>query len=67
MEKKAEFVKIDDDNSPLGWECSFIDDYLPEAGGEKQTEKGEEKEKQKENEEREGWEMSLLGVYVVDQ
>lgn len=64
MEHKTEFVKIDDDDSLAGWECSFVDDYLPEGNEEKRTEKEKEKD---EDEEEEGWEMDLLGVYVVDE
>lgn len=56
VKHKAETVNIDDDDCASGWECSFLDEYLPET----------EKENQEEEEE-EGWEEKLLGVHVVDE
>lgn len=63
MEHKAQFVKIGDDDSHDGWESSFVDDYLPEEDEEKQTNQGKENNEDKKDED---WEMSLLGVYVVE-
>lgn len=60
VENKAKFFKIDDDDSPSGWKCSFIEDYLPE----KDEEKYEETE---ENDDEEDWQMELLGIYIVDE
>lgn len=60
VKNKAAFIKIDDDKPPSGWECSFIEDYLPEGDEEKE-------EAKEENEEEEGWQMELLGIYVVDE
>lgn len=59
VENKATFVKIDDDDIPSGWECSFIEEYLLEEDEQKD-------EKNDENEDDEDWQMSLLGIYVVD-
>lgn len=60
VENKATFIKIDDDDTPSGWECSFIEDYLLEGDEEKD-------EKKEENEDKEDWQMELLGIYVVDE
>lgn len=68
VDRKSEFVKIDDEHPPSGWECLFIYDYV--AGGRKKMEKGNGEEKEDESEEvdeEEGWEMNLLGVYSVDE
>lgn len=60
VEHKAGFIKINDDDMPSGWECSFIVEYLIE---------GDEHiyEHKEGNEDDEDWQMSLLGIYVVDE
>lgn len=62
VKHKAEIVNIDDDDCASGWECSLLDEYLPET----EEEEKDEKENQEEEEE-EGWEEKLLGVHVVDE
>lgn len=57
VENKATFIKIDDDDSPSGWECSLIEDYRLEG----------DEEKYEENEDDEDWQMELLGIHVVDE
>lgn len=60
VEKKSTVVKIEDDDSPSGWECSLIEDYLLE-GAEEKIEEDEE------NKDEEEWQMELLGIYVVEE
>lgn len=60
VDNKAAIIKIEDDASPSGWECSFIEDYLPVEVEKKEGAK-------EENEEEERWQMDLLGIYVVDE
>lgn len=60
VENKATLIKIDDDDSPSGWEYSLIEDYLLEGDEEKYEEK-------EENEDDEDWQMELLGIHVVDE